>query len=180
MWSSCLSTNASRLRLHIEQFSQTRWTLADLRNHKGQERPLYNWVEGNKGGKKKRRGSGWDPCPWSGGAEGAERFPHSGKPPHQWGDGLGQESIWSCQRRADMLVGTERTEWDPHRWSVSHSWAPLPGTCAQQWAWRLGAGTWRLENKCRENCSWMQGDSLRGWEWGYLQPGMLAEETQTN
>ena len=68
--------------------------------------------------------------PVAGGAEGEERFPHPGKPPHQRGGKLGQ-------RGASGATGGEcshwsvagRTEWDLHRWSVPQACTPQPERC---------------------------------------------------
>ena len=39
--------------------------------------------------------------------------------------------------------------------------------------------SWGLENGVgREDCCWLQRDSLKRWEWGVLQPGMFMEEAQ--
>ena len=39
--------------------------------------------------------------------------------------------------------------------------------------------SWMLEHGVgREDCCWLQRDSLKRWEWGVLQPGMFIEEAQ--
>ena len=93
MWSFCLSTNASRTHLQMEQFSQStgRTPSEDLGHWKGQERSPHNQVGQQKKEGKKRRGSSMGPVPLGGGAEEEERFLHLGKPPHQHGDQLGQK-----------------------------------------------------------------------------------------
>ena len=48
---------------------------------------------------KRKKEVGWDVHP-SGGAEGDERFSHSGKPPHRWD----RRGVSGAQRRAQQLV----------------------------------------------------------------------------
>ena len=120
-------------------------------------------------------------CTPGGGTEAEKRFPHSGKPPHQWGNQLGQKgNICGCQRSVKWLVCGRQDRVRPTqtvRDTALHApdWdmCPLVHTGAESLNVRTREKTqgWK--------CCWLWGDSLRGQEGGNLQLEMLVEETQT-
>ena len=86
-----------------------------------------------------------------------------------------------CQRRLQQLVCGKQEDRVRHTQMV-HATA----LCDLAWDMCLsvlmGIGCWNVGFRgqtWREDCCWLQWDSLRGWEWGNLQWGMLMEETQT-
>ena len=167
----------------MEQFSQsTCCTLAeDLGHLKGQERSPCNGVGRKKEKGKKGRGEevGWDLHPWWG-AEGEERFPHLGKPPHWWEDQLGlkgsfrglEESATTSLCRQDRVRPTQMVLTTA---LCTPSWDMCLPVCTEAGCWNMGFG----EQTWGGDCCRLWGYSQKGREWGALQMGMLMEETQT-
>ena len=183
MWSSSLPTNASRIHLRTEQFSQsTCWTLAEDFGHlKGQERSPCNQVGWKKeDGKRKRRGSRMGPAPpvgrWRWG-----NAPASGEPPSPAGRSAGTEGEpQGLEGEPSNQSAAGRTEWDLHRWSV-----PCPVHPSLRWASASAHGGWGLQHEVWKqtwggDCCWPWRDSLRGQEWGAPQQRMFAEEAWTS
>ena len=138
----------------MEQFSQsTCWTLAeDLVHLKGQERSLHNQVGWKKEGKRKVRGRGKRPMPVAGGAEGEERFPHPGKPPHQRGGKLGQKgSFGGYWRRVQPLVCGRQDRVGPTQMvRATGLHPPAWEVCTPMWTGRGWVLMGSLESRPRE------------------------------
>ena len=85
-----------------------------------------------------------------GGTEGEERFLHTGKPPHWWGNQLGQKGSFEGSEESTATS----------LWQAGHSKTYTDGLCYSPvrhslrrvcWCgWVLGAGTWGLESRPKE------------------------------
>ena len=167
-WNSSLPTNAARIHLQMEQFSQsTCWTLAeDLRPLKGQERFLCNKVGWKKEeGKRKRRGRGTGPAPLAGSWR-REEVPTLGEAPSLVGRSVGTErQLWELSEESAATGLWQAGQSETYTDGPYHSPACLSlrgvSTCAEgARCWNMGFG----EQTQGEDCCWLWGDSLMGQE----------------
>ena len=107
--------------------------------------------------KGKRRGEevGWNLHPWRGGEE-EETLLHPGKPPHQWGNQLGQKGnirgCWRWEKRLLWQTGQSETYTDGRCHSPACTdWDMCPSVHMRAGSWNMGIG----EQIHGDDCYWL-------------------------
>ena len=181
-WSLSLPTNASRICLQMEQFSQnTYWTLAeDLKHLKGQEGSPYNWVGW------KERNRKWDrTCIPGRQLKRRGEVPIPGETPSVGRSTGKQMKLQMRKWESKNWSVTGRTEWDLQRWSVLQPYAPQLEILNHWCQWGLNAGLWSLEHRTEERavagCMEMAwgGQECELVQWGvFMEEGWTTIETK--